>query len=136
MDLDVLGQERLVKFTGLFLHRFEHILCLLATAHQDHTFYCVVIISCVGLVSECSQPWRMSNGDVSDIPDADRRSLVAGNNDVADIIAVLHQAEAADVVKLPALRVKTSASVGIIHRYRLNHLRHSQVIAKESCWIQ
>src|ERR1700757_1985925 len=51
-NLHVQREQRLVDLVGFFLYAFEHILCLLATAHQDYALDGVVILFLLGLETE------------------------------------------------------------------------------------
>ena len=51
-----------------------------------------------------------------------------GDHDVADVLERLHEAEAAHVVELPALRIEPAAGVGVVARQLLHDLRHRDAV--------
>src|SRR5271169_6169762 len=53
------------------------------------------------------------------------------DDDAADVLHILDQAQAAHVIKLAALRIKSAAGVGVVHGKLLEHLRDGDVIAVE-----
>ena len=109
-DLDIRRQHAPVERLGQLLDFFQNDLRLLADAHQDDAFDGIVLTH----VAELSEPRRVADRDGADVFHVDRNAGVRGDDDVADVVERLHQAEAADVVELAALRVEPAARVGVV----------------------
>ncbi len=94
------GRQNLcVQFKSFLLDAFQDVLRLFAAAHQDYAFDGVVIF----LESKFAQARRVADFHVADIFYAYRRAIGAADDDLFDIFHVAQQAQAAHVIKLPAL---------------------------------
>ena len=87
---------------------------LLATAHQDNAFDRVVVVLLLGLETENAEARGVADFDTANILDADGNTIQAGNDNFANVFRSLDEAEAADVIKLAALRVEAATGVGIV----------------------
>ena len=70
----------------------------------------------------------MPDGDVADVADAHRHSILRAHDDVADVRGIANQAQAANVIELAALRIKSAAGIGVIDGQLLHHRRHGDVV--------
>ena len=68
--------------------------------------------------------------------DRHRDAVVRRDDDVADVLERLHQAEAADVVELAALRVEAAARVRVVVRELLDDLRHRHAVRHQPVRIE
>ena len=62
----------------------------------------------------------------ADVADQDRRAVVHGHDDVADVLGRLNASQSAHVVKLAALRVEAAAGVAVVRAERADDQRHRQ----------
>ncbi len=122
----------LVQFFGLGFDALQHVLRLLAAQHHDDAFDGVVIL----VESELAQARRVADGDFADVAYAHRHAILRADDHAADVLHVLDQAQAAHVIKLAALRIKSAAGVGVVHGKLLDHLRDGDVIAVEPRGIE
>ena len=99
MNLDVRRQNVSIQLVGLRFHGFEHVLSLLAAEHQDHALDGVIVV----LITEFAQPWSVADGHLADVLDANRHAVIAADDNIANVVGVTHQADAAHIVELPAL---------------------------------
>ena len=100
----------LIQLLGFFFDALEHVLRLLATSHHDDAFDGIILL----VEAEFAQPRGAADGDVTDVADAHRHAILRANDHVADVPRVAHQPEAANIVKLAALRVESAAGIGIV----------------------
>ena len=107
MNLDVGRQDLAVQFLGFCFNSFQDVLRLLPTQHENDAFDRIVIF----LEAEFAQARRVPDGDISDIAHPDGHALVGADHDVANVIGVAHQPDAANVVELSALRIESAASI-------------------------
>ena len=135
-DFYVRRQERFVDLVGFFLDAFEDVLGLFAAAHQDDAFDGVVILLLLGLKTEDAETRRVADFHAADILDADGHATGTSDYYFADVLSAFHQAQAAHVVKLPALGVKAATGVGIVGVQRCKHLHDRQVIVVKFHGIQ
>src|SRR5262249_23436163 len=85
-DAHVARQHGPVDFFGLSLDAFQNVLRLLAAAHQNDAFYGVIVVFGLVLEAEDAQARRVADFDVADVLDAHRGPVVAGHDDLADIV--------------------------------------------------
>src|SRR5215469_5353854 len=124
-DFYVPGQDHLIQLVRLVLDPFQHVLRLLAAAHQDDTFDSVIVF----LETELAEPRSISDHDLANVADPDRSSPIAAHHNVLDVLAVADHANPAHVVELSALRIESATGIGIVVRKRLHHLRDGHVEA-------
>src|SRR5208337_3923858 len=105
---------------------------LLADAHQNYALHGLILAH----VAELAQPRRVADLHVGQVLHVDRDAALFGDDDVADILQLAHQAEAADVVKLPALRIEAASGVGVVAGELLRNLRHGYAVLEELGRIQ
>ena len=110
----------LVQLLGHGFDAPQNHLRLLADAHQDDAFHRIVLLH----VAELAEPRRVADLHLRDILHIDRNAALLLQHDVADVRRVAHQAQAADVVELAALRIEAAAGVGVVVAQLLRHLRH------------
>src|SRR5262249_22457003 len=122
----------LVYFFRLAFDALENILRLFATAHEDDAFDGIVVVLVFVPETENTEARGVPDCDVSNVPDAYGRSVVAGHDDFADVFGGLYQADATHVVKLPALRVEAAAGVRVVGLQRVKHLHHGDVEVVEA----
>src|SRR5271170_5723796 len=125
-------QDVLVQLFRFRLDSFQYILGLLAAQHHDDAFDGVVIL----VESELTQARRVADGDFTHIAHAHRHAILRADDHAADVLHVLDQTQAAHVIKLAALRIKSAAGVGVVHGKLLEHLRDGDVIAVEPRGIE
>src|ERR1017187_7928700 len=125
VDFDVLRKDVAIQFIGLSFHALENVLRLLAAEHENHALNRIVVL----LISELPEPRRIANHDIANVLDANRHAIAAADDDVPDVAGVAHQSDAAHIIKLSALRVESTARIGIIGAQRRHHLRNRQVIS-------
>ncbi len=104
---------------------------MLAPAHQDDAFDGVIILLLLGLKTEDAEARGVADFHAANILDADGHAIGTSDYDFPDVFGAFHEAQAAHVIKLAALRVKTAAGVGIVGVQRGNHLHDRQVIVVE-----
>ncbi len=126
-DLDVRRQDAAVQRRRELFDLLENHLRLLADAHQDDAFDRVVLLH----VAELTEPRRRPDCDVADVVDRHGNAAARRDHDVADVLERLHEAEAADVVELPALRIEAAAGVRVVAGQLLNDLRHRDAVRHE-----
>ena len=56
----------------------------------------------------------MTNRYVADIAHAHRHAILSADNHAADVRLIANQAKTADIIKLPALRIESAASIGVV----------------------
>ncbi len=132
MDLDVGRQDGAIEFVGLGLDRLEHVLRLLAAQHEDDAFDRVIVL----LIAELAEARRVADLDRADVLHANGHAIIGADNNVTDVFGVAHQAEAAHVIELAALRVESAAGVGVVGGERVNDLRNGEVIAVKARGIE
>ncbi len=98
MDLDVLGQDVPVEVLGLCFNALQHLLGLLARAHQDDTFHGVILV----LVTKLAQARRVADHHAAKVLCQNGNAIAHRQHDVADVLRRLQPAQAADVIKLSA----------------------------------
>src|SRR5580692_1707286 len=133
-DFDVGGQKIAIDFDCFLLDTLENILRLLAAAHEDDAFDSVVVILFIGFVLEAENAQARGNADndAADVFDADGHAVAAAaDHDFADVFRGFDEPEAADVIKLAALRVKAAAGIGVVGREGVQNLNDGQVIVVE-----
>src|SRR5262249_11468290 len=81
-----------VQVFGFLLDAFEHVLCLLAAAHQDDPFDSIVVIFLRGLETKDAKARRVTNFDAANIFHSNRRAVVAADHDFAYIVRVPDEA--------------------------------------------
>ena len=132
MDLYVRRQNLPVQFLGLGLDALQNVLRLLAAQHENDAFDRVVIF----LEAEFTQTRRVADRHIADVADPNRNAVVAADHDVADVVGIAHQADAAHVVELAALRIESAAGVGVIGGQRVHDLRNREVVAVNAGGIE
>src|ERR1035438_5393353 len=95
VNLNVGREDLLVEFLGLSFDALENVLRLLSTQHENDAFHRIVVV----LETEFAQPWRMADHDVANIFYANRRAVVAAEDDVANVVGVADQSNAAHVIR-------------------------------------
>src|SRR6202042_2368487 len=86
--------------------------------------------------SELAQARRVADGDFADVANAHRNAILRADDHAANVLNVFDQAQAAHVIKLAALRIKSAAGIGVVHGKLLNDLRDGDVIAVEARGIE
>ena len=109
-DLHVGRKDVLVKVRGHLLDFLDHPLRLFADAHQDDPLHGVVLLH----EAELAEPDGVSDLDLGDVAQVNRDCVARGHDHISDVLQILDQAEAPDIVELPALRVEAAAGVGIV----------------------
>ena len=109
-DLDVWRQDAAIQFFGLGLDSLQDILRLPAAEHENDALDRIVIL----LKAELTQAGRMADGDVANVAHPDGNAFVAADDDVADVVGIAHQPDAAHVVELSALRIESAAGIRVI----------------------
>src|SRR5580704_6206283 len=132
VNLDVRRQDLLVQFFRLCLDSLEDVLGLLPAKHENDALDGIVIL----LETEFAEAWRMPNGYVPYITHSDGHAFVSANHDVSNVICVAHQPDAANVVELSSLRIKSSASIRVVGRQRSSDLGNGQVIPVDSRGVE
>src|ERR1700690_61968 len=112
MYLDVRRQNLPVQFLRFCLNSFENVLRLLPAQHQNHALNSVVIL----LETKLAQPWRVPDRHISNIPHSDGYAFVGANYGVANVLRVPYQPDAANVVELSTLRIKSAARIRVVGR--------------------
>ncbi len=126
------GRIWLVQFLGLGFHPFQDVLRLLAAQHEDDAFDGIVIF----LEAEFAETRGVPDGDISDVAHSDGYALVGADHDVANVVGVAYQADAANVVELSALRIESAAGIGVIGGQSRGDLRNGQVITVDARRIE
>ena len=103
-----------------------------AAEHEDDAFDRIVIF----LKTELTERGALPDGDVANVANPNGHAFVAADHDVADVIGIAHQPDAAHVVELSALRIESAAGVGVVGRKSVDHLRNGQVISIDSGGIK
>src|SRR5277367_651493 len=132
MNFDVGRQDLSVQFLGLSFDRFQDVLCLLPAQHQNDAFDRIVIF----FVAEFAEARSVPDGYVSDITNADRHAFVGAHNDVSNVVGVLYEPNAAHVIELSTLGIKSAAGVGVVGGERRHHLRNGQVVSVDAGWVE
>src|SRR5579884_382736 len=114
VDFNILRQNLSIQILCFFFDSLQDILGLLAGPHHDDTFDSIIIVH----KAELAEPWGV----------ADRH--------LADVMGVPNQTDPSHVIKLTALRIETSACVGIIGGKGLEDLGDGNVITVKLSWIQ
>ena len=122
--LHVSGEDLAIELVSLLLYGAQYRLGLLAAPHQDDAFNRVIIL----LETELSQARRVSDLNLANVANADRRSFVGSHNNALNVLRIAQQSDTAHVIELAALRIKTAAGIRIIVGKGLNDLRYRQVI--------
>ena len=117
----------LVQFLGHGLDALQDDLRLLANAHQDYAFDGFWLSH----VAKLSKSRRVPYAHFGQILHVDRDAALRCHHDVADLLYFTHQSEAANVVKLTALRVEPAARIGVVASELLRDLWHGHVVLEE-----
>ena len=110
--LHVRRQDVLVQLLGHALDAPQNHLRLLADAHQNDALHGFILLH----VPELAEARRVADLHLRDVLHVDRDAALLLQDDVADVRGIAHQAQPADVVELPALRIEAAARVGIVVR--------------------
>ena len=92
--------------------------------------------SIILLIAELAEARRVADLDRADVLHADGHAIIGADNNVTDVFGVAHQAEAAHVIELAALRVESAAGVGVVGGERVDDLRNGEVIAVKARGIE
>ena len=122
----------LVQVFGHRLHALQDHLGLLADPHQDDPFHCVRLPH----EPELPQSRRVSDRHLGQVVNEDRNPALRRHHDVADILGVAHQPQAADVIELAALRIKPAARVGIVAGQLLRNLRDAHAVGEQLVGVE
>src|SRR5579884_1614452 len=132
VDFNILRQNLSIQILCFFFDSLQDILGLLAGPHHDDTFDSIIIVH----KAELAEPWGVADRHLADVADKHRGTLMAGHNNIADVMSVPNQTDPPHVIKLTALRIETSACVGIIGGKGLEDLGDGNVITVKLSWIQ
>src|SRR5580704_7131112 len=132
MNLDVRRQDLVVQFFRLCLDSLEDVLGLLPAKHENDALDGIVIL----LEPEFAQAWRMPDGYVSYITHSDGHAFVGTNYDVSNVICVPDQPDAANVVELSSLRIKSAAGIRVVGRQSCGDLWNGQVIPVDARGVE
>jgi len=110
-NFDIGGQDLLVELRCFRFHALQHILRLFAAAHHDDAFDSIVSL----VESKFAEPRSVPDRDAADVVHPHRYAVLRADDDVADILGIANQTQAAHVVELAALGIKSAAGVGIVH---------------------
>src|ERR1700676_980182 len=135
-DFHVRGKNVAIEVCGFLLNGLQNRLRLFAAAHEDDAFDGVIVFLGAGLKTENAEAGRVADFDVADVLDADGNAIVAADDDFADVFGGFEKAEAADVIKLAALRIEAAAGVGIVGGESGEHLHNGKVIAVEARGVE
>ena len=109
-DLDVGWQHVAVEVRGQVLHALQNHLRLFAHPHEDDAFDGVVLAH----IAELAETHGVADLDLGHVLHVDGNAAPRRQHDVADVLGVPDEAQAADVVELPPLGVKAAAGVRVI----------------------
>src|SRR5262249_17456321 len=113
-NFDVGRKNAPIELFRSLLDALEHVLRLLAAAHEDNALDGVVVVLLRGLEAEDAEARCIADFDAANIFHANRRAVVAADNNFADVVGRFYQAKSAYVIKLAALGVETAAGIGIV----------------------
>ena len=122
----------LIEFLGHGFHAPQNHLRLFADAHQNDAFHRLILLP----VSELAEPRRVADFHLGDIFHVNRNPILLLQNDVADIRLIAHQAQSADIVKLPALGIKAATRIGIVVTKLLRNLRDCHPVREQLVRIE
>ena len=117
---------------GFCFHSLEHSLRLFAAAHHDDALDGIILL----VEAEFAQAWSATDGDLADVADTHRHPILRAHDYVADVARIAHQAQAANVIKLAALRIESAAGIGVVDGELLQHGRHRDVVCVEPSRIE
>ena len=110
-NLHVWRQDVVVQFLGFRFHALQYILGLIAPQHHDDAFHRIIIL----VEAKLAQARRMPDRYVAHITHMHRHAVLRTDNHAANVRFVLDQSQPADVIKLPALRIKSAAGIRVVH---------------------
>src|SRR5277367_1382737 len=132
MNLDVRRQDLAVQFLRFGLNSLEHVLRLFPTQHEDDALNGIVIF----LKAKFPQTRSVPDGHISNIAYPDGHALVGADDDVSDVFCVAHQADAANVIELSALRIEAATSIRVVGCQSSIDLWDGQVIAVDARGVE
>ena len=104
---------------------------LLAAAHEDDAFDGVVVVFPFVLKAENTEARSIADDHAADVFHANGDAVAAADDDFANVFRRFNEAEAADVVKLAALRIEAAAGVGIVGGESVENLHDGKVVVVE-----
>ena len=109
---------------------------MFAAAHEDDAFNRIVVIFCFVLKAKDAETRSVADFDVADVLDANGRAVIAGNDDFADVVGGFDEAEAAHIIKLAALGIKTAASIGVVGLQSVDNLHDGNMETVQTTRIE
>ena len=88
------------------------------------------------LEAELAEAGSVSDDYLAYVAHTDGDAFIGADDYVSDVLCVLYQADAANVVELSALRVEAAAGVRVVGRQSGGDSRDGQVIAVDACRVE
>ena len=131
-ELHARRQIALVDLLHLRAHMLEHFQSVLAFAQDDDSLHDVVLIRLAGHeLAHAPEPQLLADDHPAQIADADGRAVAGVHGDFADVLRVLHQAEAAHDVHLRAMLDVGAAGVAVAIGKRIEDLLERNVVGAQ-----
>ncbi len=131
-DLHVVGLEPLVELGDLGVHALQHARRIFAAQQQHGALDRVVVV----VLAEDAVALLVAQLQLAEVAHEDRRAVVLGDDDVAEVVERLHQADAADDVAELAAVEHAAAGIGAVGVDRVGDVLERQVEAHELLRIE
>ena len=131
-DLDVVGLQARIEFGDLGVHAVQHLRRIFVAQQQHGSFDDVVLV----VLADDTVALLVAELELAEIAHQDRRAVVLGNDDIAEIVERLHQADAADHVAELAAIEHAAAGIGVVGADRIGDVVERNIEAHELLRIE
>ncbi len=114
-DLNVVGLQLRVEFGDLGMHAFQNARRIFVAQQQHGSLDDVVLV----VLADDAMALLVAELELAEIAHQDRRAVVLGDDDVAEIVERLHEADAADHVAELAAIEHAAAGIGVVGADRI-----------------
>src|SRR4029077_17669463 len=131
-DLYIVGLQLAVQFGGLGMHAVEHARRIFAALQQHGAFDDVAALA----NADDAVAFQVAELELAEIANEDRRAIVLGDDDIAEIVERLDEADAADDIAELAAIEHAAAGIGVVGADRAGHRAQRQIEAHELLRIE
>ena len=131
-DLHVIGLQALVELRDLGVHALENARGIFAAQQQHGALDDVVLV----VLADDAVALLVAQLQLAEIAHQDRRAVVLGDDDIAEVVERLHEADAADHVAELAAIENAAAGIGVVGVDRVGDVLERQIEAHELLRIE
>src|SRR5581483_1701432 len=131
-NLYIVGGKPFVELVDLGVYAFEHARGIFPAQQQHGAFDHVALL----VLADSAVAFLVGQLQLAEIVHEDRRAVVLGDDDIAEIIERLHQADAADHITEVAAIEHAAAGIGTVGADRVGDVLQRQVEAHELLRIE